>query len=231
MVNTASGAELRGAGAKKTLDYGAQATYYCPDSHWHVTCAQGDEGCYAGNMDLCQDLTKERNVGNFEVCGGANWNGISTVCNPGYECVFDNEYHSQCNPKANSRHYAQCGGMNYAGSGVCTEGTYCKKMDEYYSQCQQEPDNHPTLMGGGVYVPCGDDGYAYCQSGTLGCYSNGAICNTNKEKTSSSFKICGGPSWKGGDKCGAGYLCAPSTDPKLANLLSTCQAELVGEVG
>ena len=68
LVNTASGAELRGAGAKKTLDYGAQATYYCPDSHWHVTCAQGDEGCYAGNMDLCQDLTKKRNVGNFEVC-------------------------------------------------------------------------------------------------------------------------------------------------------------------
>jgi hypothetical protein len=83
LVNTASGAELRGAGAKETLDfketfvgsfdkdgfdYGAETTYYCPDDHWHVTCASGSNGCYAGNIDLCTDLTKVRNVRNFEVC-------------------------------------------------------------------------------------------------------------------------------------------------------------------
>lgn len=81
----------------------------------------------------------------WEQCGGNDWTGPS-CCSEGSECVYSNQWYSQCKPKPNTATggdgrqcaniWGQCGGKTYTGSTCCQEGSECVKQDDWYSQCQ-----------------------------------------------------------------------------------------------
>ncbi|CAJ1332243.1 unnamed protein product [Effrenium voratum] len=90
--------------------------------------------------------------GAYEQCGGKSWNG-ETCCIYGWECVFDNDFYSQCKPSSQptttkplncdapgtpiSKLYQQCGGVSWSGAKCCEDGTVCVYDNDYYSSCRK----------------------------------------------------------------------------------------------
>ncbi|KAH8913722.1 carbohydrate-binding module family 1 protein [Atractiella rhizophila] len=128
-------------------------------------------------------------------CGGQGWTG-ATACASGYNCVYSNDYYSQCVPGGDSSSsssspsspssapsstgtqsaYGQCGGQGWAGATGCTAGYHCVYSNPYYSQC----------------VP-GDDNPSPSSAATQTAYGQ-----------------CGGQGWTGATACSNGYRCAYS---------------------
>eukprot|EP00924_Labyrinthula_sp_SR-Ha-C_P013827 augustus_masked-scaffold_5-processed-gene-14.16-mRNA-1 protein AED:1.00 eAED:1.00 QI:0/-1/0/0/-1/1/1/0/884 len=71
-------------------------------------------------------------------CGGSNFTGPASCCNPSEECVFVRDYFYQCDTPADfcipSR--SQCGGTGYSGTTVCCNyDETCKELTDDYSEC------------------------------------------------------------------------------------------------
>jgi hypothetical protein len=119
------------------------------NGEWSRPCPSGTY-CHRYDGEYSQCLANGSNSGNnnsgsvavWGQCGGKDYHG-STTCAEGSECVYSNDYYSQCKPKGNSDNngnsvavWGQCGGKDYHGSTTCAEGSHCEYNNDYYSQCK-----------------------------------------------------------------------------------------------
>lgn len=98
----------------------------------------------------------------YQQCGGNGYTG-ETCCIYGWECVFLNDFYSQCNVSSQptttlpldcdapgtefAQLYRQCGGRNWKGPRCCEAGSICVFDNDYYSGCK--PDTSTTTSSTG----------------------------------------------------------------------------------
>ncbi|KAH3674871.1 hypothetical protein WICPIJ_009441 [Wickerhamomyces pijperi] len=130
----------------------------------------------------------------FGQCGGQSYHG-ATNCALGYECVYQNDWYSQCtaiNYPSNeyAQRWEQCHGVNYNGPTDCVPGFTCAIDNKYYGGCQ--PGTASSLL---------------TTSSSSTSSSTSHTSATTATAKAPLFGQCGGINYNGPTECADGAVC------------------------
>ncbi|CAE7942256.1 unnamed protein product, partial [Symbiodinium necroappetens] len=188
--------------------------------------------------------------GKYAQCGGKNYNG-ETCCIYGWDCIFVNDFYSQCKPSTAPTttvpvdcsapgtelrgKFQQCGGQSWQGSRCCEAGLFCKYDNDFYSDCRpvegstEAPTTAPATTTASVTETTSVSTTTLAPSSTTDVGSTTAG-STSIAPCQKGYAQCGGNNHEGSTCCEAGFVCKADSEfysqclPNVTTMTSTLPA-------
>ncbi|CAE7883050.1 unnamed protein product, partial [Symbiodinium necroappetens] len=155
--------------------------------------------------------------GKYAQCGGKNYNG-EKCCIYGWDCVFVNDFYSQCKP-------AQLQARSFAvRSRCCESGLFCKFDNDFYSDCRPTegstvapsttsgPTSATSSTAATTTAATTPTGTTTTLATTTAAPQSTTAASTSNSPCQKGYAQCGGSNYQGSTCCEDGFVCKASTD-------------------